>query len=421
MKYCPQCGCNVEGMNFCPDCGESLAKYQEVERSAEQRDSVRQGEPNGGMPPEALAVDAVASPAVSEEANEHQTEEAKESDSASCEEGLPSQEMPNQPDAASGLANQDERQAQVAEVVSMSDSGDDRHFEGPSQGAVSPDDQAALLGQDGEKPKKLRTIAIAAIVLVILLVLFAAGASSCGGKPERSSTSAQVVTASKTTITSSSAQSVQRVDKSEMAALLNEADDIDTAIYTDESLAAFQNALVSCKKLHTDSNAAQEDVDEATDALRSAMDGLVVDPEKQAAKEAEEAAAEQARQEEEAARKAEEERQAAEREAARQRQEEINNATVSQKNALNKAKQYLNYTAFSYSGLIGQLEYEQFSTEDATWAVDRCGADWNAQAAKKAQQYLDFTSFSRQGLIDQLLFEGFTQEQAVYGVDSVGL
>ena len=89
-------------------------------------------------------------------------------------------------------------------------------------------------------------------------------------------------------------------------------------------------------------------------------------------------------------------------------------------NALSKARDYLDYSAFSYSGLINQLEYEQFSTESATYAADNCGADWNEQAAKKAQDYLDFSSFSRQGLIDQLLYEGFTQEQAEYGVTAVG-
>ena len=89
-------------------------------------------------------------------------------------------------------------------------------------------------------------------------------------------------------------------------------------------------------------------------------------------------------------------------------------------NALEKALSYLNYTSFSRSGLIDQLEYEGFSTEEATYGVDNCGADWNEQAAKKAQSYLDYSSFSRQGLIDQLVFEGFTQEQAEYGVSAVG-
>lgn len=94
--------------------------------------------------------------------------------------------------------------------------------------------------------------------------------------------------------------------------------------------------------------------------------------------------------------------------------------TMGQKNALAKAKSYLNYSAFSYKGLIEQLEYEKFSTADATYAVDNCGADWFEQAAKKAKSYLGFTSFSRDGLIEQLEYEGFTHEQAVYGVEQNG-
>ena len=94
-------------------------------------------------------------------------------------------------------------------------------------------------------------------------------------------------------------------------------------------------------------------------------------------------------------------------------------ATSGEKNALSKALQYLDYTAFSYSGLIEQLEFEGFSHSEAVYGVDHCGADWNEQAAKKAQQYLDYSAFSRPELIDQLLFEGFTQAEAEYGVNKV--
>lgn len=94
--------------------------------------------------------------------------------------------------------------------------------------------------------------------------------------------------------------------------------------------------------------------------------------------------------------------------------------TIGQKNALSKAKSYLGFSAFSHSGLITQLEYEGFSNEDSTYAVDNCGADWNEQAAKKAKSYLDMTSFSRASLIDQLIYEGFTSEQAEYGATKVG-
>lgn len=88
--------------------------------------------------------------------------------------------------------------------------------------------------------------------------------------------------------------------------------------------------------------------------------------------------------------------------------------------ALKSAKNYLSTMAFSHSGLIKQLEYEGFTTEQATYGADNCGTDWNEQAAKKAQNYVDIMSFSRQGLIDQLKFDGFTQSQAEYGVSAIG-
>ncbi len=95
--------------------------------------------------------------------------------------------------------------------------------------------------------------------------------------------------------------------------------------------------------------------------------------------------------------------------------------TISQQNALRKANDYLDFSAFSLTGLIKQLEFEKYSTEDATWAAERVKVDWNEQAAKKAKNYLDFSSFSHSGLVDQLLFEGFTPEQAEYGVSQTGL
>lgn len=100
--------------------------------------------------------------------------------------------------------------------------------------------------------------------------------------------------------------------------------------------------------------------------------------------------------------------------------ETLTNMTMGQKNALASANSYLRVFAFSYSGLIEQLEYEGYTTEEATFAADNCGADWFEQAAKSAESYLDAFSFSRSELIDQLEYEGFTHEQAVYGVEANG-
>ncbi len=101
-------------------------------------------------------------------------------------------------------------------------------------------------------------------------------------------------------------------------------------------------------------------------------------------------------------------------------EEESDKATIGEKNALSKALSYLSFMAFSYSGLVKQLEYEGFTHQESVYGVDNCGANWNEQATLKAQSYLDIMAFSREGLIQQLEYEGFTTEQAEYGVQAVG-
>jgi len=91
-------------------------------------------------------------------------------------------------------------------------------------------------------------------------------------------------------------------------------------------------------------------------------------------------------------------------------------ATAGQRNAVSSAQDYLDYQAFSKSGLIKQLKFEHFSGSDARYAVNHVRVNWNAQAVKSAKDYLDYQSFSRSGLIRQLEFEGFTHAQAAYGV-----
>ena len=91
--------------------------------------------------------------------------------------------------------------------------------------------------------------------------------------------------------------------------------------------------------------------------------------------------------------------------------------TSGERNALKKAESYLKYSAFSKKGLIDQLKFEGFSTEESTYAVNNVDVDWMEQAVLKAESYLKYSSFSKKGLIDQLKFEGFTTEQATYGAN----
>ena len=69
-------------------------------------------------------------------------------------------------------------------------------------------------------------------------------------------------------------------------------------------------------------------------------------------------------------------------------------------------------------------EAERAAAEEAERAAAEeaaAGTVSQQNAKRSAESYLDFTAFSHSGLIDQLLFEGFTQEQAEYGVDQTGL
>ncbi|WP_461163605.1 Ltp family lipoprotein [Arthrobacter sp. R4-81] len=173
------------------------------------------------------------------------------------------------------------------------------------------------------------------------------------------------------------------------------------------SVAATSTAMATPTK---DPAVAAAEAETAAKAKADADAAAKAKAESDAAAKAEADAAAKAKAEADAAAKAQ-----AEAEAAAKR------GTISQQNALSKAADYLDYSAFSRTGLIGQLEYEKYSAEDATWAVDRVTVDWNEQAAKKAKDYLEYSSFSRSGLVDQLLYEGFTPEQAEYGVSTTGL
>lgn len=85
--------------------------------------------------------------------------------------------------------------------------------------------------------------------------------------------------------------------------------------------------------------------------------------------------------------------------------------------SLASATDYLDYSAFSQSGLVEQLTFEGYSKKDAEFAASNVGANWKKQAVASAEDYLSYSSFSKAGLIEQLTFEGYTQAQAVYGAN----
>ena len=94
--------------------------------------------------------------------------------------------------------------------------------------------------------------------------------------------------------------------------------------------------------------------------------------------------------------------------------------SLGRKNAIKSAESYLKYSSFSRKGLVDQLRFEGYTSDEAIYACDYLEPDWYAEATEAAASYLRYSSFSRQGLIDQLLFEGFTEEEAEYGVTAAG-
>lgn len=54
-------------------------------------------------------------------------------------------------------------------------------------------------------------------------------------------------------------------------------------------------------------------------------------------------------------------------------EEKTDTATMGEKNALKQAQSYLRYSAFSYSGLIDQLEFGGFTKEQAEYGVQAVG------------------------------------------------
>jgi hypothetical protein len=85
------------------------------------------------------------------------------------------------------------------------------------------------------------------------------------------------------------------------------------------------------------------------------------------------------------------------------------------KEGLLDAKDYLSTQAYSRSGLVGQLGYDGFTASQSSYGAAHCGANWNTEAYKDAKEYLSTQAFSLSGLVGQLKYDGFTAAQATYG------
>lgn len=95
--------------------------------------------------------------------------------------------------------------------------------------------------------------------------------------------------------------------------------------------------------------------------------------------------------------------------------------TPTQADAFMAAKLHMSEMPYSHAGMVAALEGEGYAHEDAVYAADKLGVDWNAKAGEMAVQYLETMDFTREDLVDQLIYEGFTREQAEGGATAAGL
>lgn len=95
-------------------------------------------------------------------------------------------------------------------------------------------------------------------------------------------------------------------------------------------------------------------------------------------------------------------------------------ATIGEKNCLSDALNYLNLMGYSKSGLIKQLEFDEYSETEIEYALARCGADWNEEALQLAYGYTSAMSMSKTALQEQLIYEGFEESEINYALEQLG-
>ncbi|WP_297673713.1 hypothetical protein [Slackia sp.] len=95
--------------------------------------------------------------------------------------------------------------------------------------------------------------------------------------------------------------------------------------------------------------------------------------------------------------------------------------TLSQQNALKQTRDYLTWLHPSYAYLIDWLEtYDGYTHEDAVFAADYCGADWNEQAILCAKDRMSMSGASRDGLAEELRYMQFDNAQIEQALAAVG-
>mgnify|MGYP002580615356 CR=1 FL=1 len=93
--------------------------------------------------------------------------------------------------------------------------------------------------------------------------------------------------------------------------------------------------------------------------------------------------------------------------------------TTGQTNALKTIRSQSQYSHFGYDFWVTHLvNNEKFSREDAIFAVDHCGLDWEEEAVKEYQE--EIAGGSSQGMArEMMVFYGFTDAQIEYAMSQV--
>ena len=90
--------------------------------------------------------------------------------------------------------------------------------------------------------------------------------------------------------------------------------------------------------------------------------------------------------------------------------------------ALQKAKSYLQTMSMSRNQLTVRLKNDGYSEAACTYALQKCGADWNAEAVKAAYALLKNYPLSKEGLYKVLTqARSFTEEESRYGCEHVAV
>ena len=95
--------------------------------------------------------------------------------------------------------------------------------------------------------------------------------------------------------------------------------------------------------------------------------------------------------------------------------------TSGEKHAVRSAISYCLYSHLSYDGVIRQLEFEKYTPEEAKFAADHCGADWDEICEKATRTNLVYQGCSLESLRKYLSYDGFTEEQIMRATEDLDI